>query len=64
MKTVTQGRKWVTLCRGKSCCPSISVEGDTVHIKDDDGAQVKITFDQLEDIARSANKIRLGRDEI
>jgi len=55
-------KKWITLCRGKSCCPSIAVERDTVYIKDDDGAQVKITFDQLKDIALTANEIRLGRD--
>jgi hypothetical protein len=62
MKRNGKDRNWTTLCRGRNCCPSIAVEGTIVYIKDDDGAQVKITLDQLDDIWHAAKAIRDGQE--
>ena len=54
--------KWVVLCRRANCCPSVAVDGGMLHIKDDDGQQVKITLDQFDDIAQAVKDLREGRD--
>lgn len=55
--------KWTTLCRGKGCCPSIALEGEMLHVKDDYGQQIKITLNQLDDIVAAAGRMeRVSED--
>lgn len=52
---------WESCCRGRrSTCPEISVEGDVVRIRDDDGNQIRVTLSQFEDIRLKLNEI-VGR---
>lgn len=61
MENEERPKKWVTCCRRKNC-PRVAVEGSTLWIKDDNGAQVKITLDQLDAIATTVKAIRATRD--
>lgn len=42
---------WQKCCRGRrSNCPQILVEGRVVYVRDDDGNQIKLTLDQVQDV--------------
>jgi hypothetical protein len=36
----------IILCKGKSCCPVLTLNEDLVMIKDDYGSEVKMTKEQ------------------
>ena len=43
--------KWQLCCRGRrSNCPQVAIEDRVIYIRDDDGHQIKVTLDQLQDI--------------
>ena len=36
----------ITLCKGKSCCPILTLNENSVTIKDDYGSEIKMTKEQ------------------
>jgi len=54
-------KKWVNCCRGRKNCPKVAVDMGLVWIKDDDGNEVQITLNQLDDIVNMVKTIQKTR---
>jgi len=50
---------WLDCCRGNGC-PQVSIEGETVWVKDDEGSIVTMSVDQLLDVARTVRETSVG----
>lgn len=50
--------KWLSCCRGRKSCPEVLVEADVVHIKDDGGNEVKLSFREFDLVVEVVASIR------
>jgi len=58
METIAKKDQWEPCCRGRSCCPEVSVEQDVVKIKDDHGGLVELSFREFDLIAETVTLLR------
>lgn len=56
-------RNQFVLCRGKKCCPVVTVDGANVSIKDDYNNEIKMTVEQFMEIEPVVQHLRQTTEE-
>jgi len=53
-----EGLTWKTACRGRKCCPEVSLHDGAIIIRDDDGGWVQLSPAEFEDVVATVRELQ------